>query len=75
MNNILIIYQALGPESIVIEPLVVAVIALSCDVNQDCHVYLLEDGLRLWLALLENAPAPTPAIMELAKNLPAVLGQ
>ncbi|XP_006559929.1 importin-11 isoform X2 [Apis laboriosa] len=67
--------KALGPESIVIEPLVVAVIALSCDVNQDCHVYLLEDGLRLWLALLENAPAPTPAIMELAKNLPAVLEQ
>ncbi|XP_043518206.1 importin-11 [Frieseomelitta varia] len=65
--------KALGPESVVIEPLVVGAIALSCDVNQNYHVYLLEDGLRLWLALLENALAPTPAIMELAKNLPDVL--
>ncbi|CAL7948181.1 unnamed protein product [Xylocopa violacea] len=67
--------KALGPESVVLEPLVVGVIALSCDVNQDCHVYLLEDGLQLWLALLENAPAPTPAVMDLAKNLPALLEQ
>ncbi|XP_043593041.1 importin-11 isoform X1 [Bombus pyrosoma] len=65
--------KALGSESVLIEPLVVGVIALSCDVNQNCHVYLLEDGLRLWLALLQNAAAPTLAIMELAKNLPAVL--
>ncbi|XP_024221390.1 importin-11 isoform X3 [Bombus vosnesenskii] len=65
--------KALGSESVLIEPLVVGVIALSCDVNQNCHVYLLEDGLQLWLALLQNAAAPTLAIMELAKNLPAVL--
>lgn len=49
-------------------------IALSCDVNQESHVYLLEDGLRLWLALLENTPAATPVIMDLAKNMPALLG-
>ncbi|XP_026671857.1 importin-11 isoform X1 [Ceratina calcarata] len=65
--------KALGAESIVMEPLVVGVVALSCDVNQDYHVYLLEDGLRLWLALLENVSRPTPVIMDLAKHLPALL--
>ncbi|XP_031837056.1 importin beta11 isoform X2 [Nomia melanderi] len=67
--------KALGPESVILQPLVVGIIAFSCDVNQDEHVYLLEDGLRLWSALLENAPAPTPAIMGLARNLAALLEQ
>lgn len=52
----------------------VSVVALSCDVNQEGHVYLLDDGLELWLALLENAPAPTPGISDLFRNMPALLG-
>jgi hypothetical protein len=59
---------------VILEPLVVGVVAQSCDVNQEGHVYLLEDGLQLWLALLENAPAPTSAIMSLFRNMPALLG-
>ncbi|XP_015591574.1 importin-11 isoform X2 [Cephus cinctus] len=65
--------KALGCESVILQPLVVGAVALSCDMNQDGHVYLLEDGLELWLALLENAPAPTPEIMELFRNMPALL--
>ncbi|KAG7205080.1 hypothetical protein KM043_005455 [Ampulex compressa] len=67
--------KALGSESVVLQPLVVGVVALSCDINQEGHVYLLEDGLELWLALLENAPAPTRAIMDLFRNMPALLEQ
>ncbi|KAK2588464.1 hypothetical protein KPH14_004450 [Odynerus spinipes] len=65
--------KALGSESVILQPLVVGVVALSCDVNQEGHVYLLEDGLELWLALLENAPAPTPEIMDLFRNMPPLL--
>ncbi|XP_076243616.1 importin beta11 isoform X2 [Calliopsis andreniformis] len=67
--------KALGSKSVILEPVVVGVIALSCDVNQESHVYLMEDGLQLWLALLENTAAPTPAIMDLARNMPALLEQ
>ncbi|XP_078037262.1 importin beta11 [Augochlora pura] len=67
--------KTLGPESVIIQPLVTGVVAFSCDVNQSDHVYLLEDGLRLWSTLLENAPAPTPDIMDLAKNLCALIDQ
>lgn len=73
-SNAVIHSQALGSESAILEPLVVGVVALSCDVNQEGHVYLVEEGLELWLALLENAPAPTPAIMDLFRNMPALLG-
>ncbi|XP_043499006.1 importin-11 [Polistes fuscatus] len=65
--------KSLGSESIMLQPLVVRVVDLSCDVNQEGHVYLLEDGLELWLALLENAPAPTPEIMDLFRNMPPLL--
>lgn len=56
------------------QPLVVRVVDLSCDVTQEGHVYLLEDGLELWLALLENASEPTPEIMDLFRNMPPLLG-
>ncbi|XP_012268880.2 importin-11 [Athalia rosae] len=65
--------KALGSESVILEPMVVGVVAMSCDVTQDGHVYLLEDGLELWLALLENAPSSTPPIMDLFRNMPALL--
>ncbi|XP_015109541.1 importin-11 [Diachasma alloeum] len=65
--------KALGPESVILEPVIVGMIALSCDMNQDAHVYLLEDGLQLWLALLENTPAVTPGIIDLLRNMPALL--
>lgn len=65
--------KALGSNSVVVQPLVIKVIEISCDMNQEEHVYLLEDGLELWLSLLENAPAPTPQIAALTKNMPALL--
>ncbi|XP_011298747.1 importin-11 [Fopius arisanus] len=65
--------KALGPESAILEPVIVGMIALSCDMNQDAHVYLLEDGLQLWLALLENTPAITTGVIDLLRNMPALL--
>ncbi|KAG8035764.1 hypothetical protein G9C98_001420 [Cotesia typhae] len=65
--------KALRSECIIVEPMIVSMVGLSCDLNQDAHVYLMEDGLELWLALLENIATPTPGIMELVQNMPAVL--
>ncbi|XP_076181543.1 importin beta11 isoform X2 [Ptiloglossa arizonensis] len=75
LSTLIQLEKALGSESVILEPLIVGVVVFSCDVNQVDHVYLLEDGLRLWLTLLENARAPTPAIMDLARNMPALLEQ
>ncbi|XP_012521564.2 importin-11 [Monomorium pharaonis] len=75
VSTLIHLEKALGSESVILEPLVVGVVALSVDVNQEGHVYLLEDGLELWVALLENTPTPTPAIMDLFRNMPALLDQ
>ncbi|XP_071559340.1 importin-11 isoform X2 [Temnothorax nylanderi] len=75
VSTLIHLEKALGSESVILEPLVVSVVALSVDVNQEGHIYLLEEGLELWIALLENTPTPTPAIMDLFRNMPALLDQ
>nr|CAD7589784.1 unnamed protein product [Timema genevievae] len=47
----------------------IPVIALSTDMAQDAHVYLLEDGLELWLAVLENSTQMTPELLQLFNNM------
>ncbi|KAK0087433.1 hypothetical protein PV326_005190 [Microctonus aethiopoides] len=65
--------KALRTESAIVEPMIVSMIGLSCDLNQDAHVYLLEDGLELWLAVLENATVLTTGMRDLFRNMPALL--
>lgn len=49
-------------------------IALCTDVSQPPHVYLLEDGLDLWWAILENTTVCSPTLLNIASNLIALLG-
>lgn len=52
-----------------------SVILLSTDVKQDAHVYLMEDGLELWLAVLENTAVMTPPLLQLFDNMPQLIGK
>lgn len=61
--------QGLGVLSGGLQSFLLPVISLSTDVSQPCHVYLLEDGLDLWWALLQNTAAFTPELLTLSKNL------
>lgn len=45
------------------------IIRISTDVREDCHVYLLEDGLLLWLTTLENTATPHDALLQLFDNM------
>lgn len=47
---------------------------LSTDLSQESHIYLIEDGLDLWLTVLENSIDMTPGIFELCERLQAILG-
>lgn len=51
------------------------VIQLSTDMSQEPHVYLLEDGLELWLCTLHNSPAITPELLHLFCNMSQLLGE
>uniref|UniRef100_A0A3Q1G5H0 Importin-11 n=1 Tax=Acanthochromis polyacanthus TaxID=80966 RepID=A0A3Q1G5H0_9TELE len=65
--------QGLGAESKNLYPFLLPVIQLSTDVSQPPHVYLLEDGLELWLVTLENSPAITPELLRIFQNMSALL--
>jgi len=67
--------QALGAVSENLSPFLLSVIQLSTDVRQACHVYLLEDGLELWLAVLENSSSMSYDLLQLFRNMPPLLGR
>ncbi|XP_031781070.1 uncharacterized protein LOC100116824 isoform X2 [Nasonia vitripennis] len=73
VSTLVHLVKALGSDSGILQPLVINVVELSCDMSQAGYVYLLEDGLELWLAVLENSPSSTPEIMNLFKNMPLIL--
>ncbi|XP_076047855.1 importin beta11 [Oratosquilla oratoria] len=47
----------------------ISIINISTDVREDCHVYLLEDGLQLWLTTLENTAQAHDALLNLYANM------
>ena len=54
-------------------PFLGPVLELSIDLTQDSHIYLLEDGLELWLTLLHNTAKPYPSLLNLLTKLPPLL--
>ncbi|XP_065059985.1 importin-11-like [Rhopilema esculentum] len=69
------IVEALGSESVVLHPLLLSVIHLSTDHTQPSHVYLIDDGLELWFAVMQNSPVMTEDFLAAFAVLPAILEQ
>ncbi|CAH0718140.1 unnamed protein product, partial [Brenthis ino] len=67
--------KALGECAPNVRPWVLNVINESTKLSEPAHVYLLEDALELWLAVLETSPAADPALLQLAHNLSPILEQ
>uniref|UniRef100_A0A8C9W1F9 Importin-11 n=1 Tax=Scleropages formosus TaxID=113540 RepID=A0A8C9W1F9_SCLFO len=73
LTTLVHLVQGLGAESKNLYPFLLPVIQLSTDVSQPPHVYLLEDGLELWLVTLENCPSITPELLRVFQNMSALL--
>uniref|UniRef100_A0A1B0GAA7 Importin N-terminal domain-containing protein n=1 Tax=Glossina morsitans morsitans TaxID=37546 RepID=A0A1B0GAA7_GLOMM len=54
-------------------PFLHSVIALSTDVKEPCHIYLIEEGLSLWLAVVENSTTMSNALIELCRNIVPIM--
>ncbi|XP_041980606.1 importin-11 [Aricia agestis] len=67
--------KALGECPSNIRSWVLGVVDEATRLDSPAHVYLLEDALELWLALLEAAPVIDPQLLALAVNLPPILEQ
>lgn len=50
------------------------VVAYSTDSEQPAHVYLLEDALALWQAMIESLSQANPQVLQLLNNMPQLLG-
>ncbi|CAH2242397.1 jg12978 [Pararge aegeria aegeria] len=64
---------ALGECAPNVRPWVLNVINESTKLSEPAHVYLLEDALELWLAIIETSPTGDPALIQLAHNLYPIL--
>ena len=73
LSTLVFIVQGLGTVSEGLLPFLGPVLELSTDLTQDCHIYLLEDGLELWLTLLHNTARPYPALLQLLPRIPPLL--
>ncbi|KAM6104782.1 LOW QUALITY PROTEIN: importin-11 [Pterocles gutturalis] len=73
LTTLIHLVQGLGADSKNLYPFLLPVIQLSTDVSQPPHVYLLEDGLELWLVTLENSPCLTPELLTIFQNMSALL--
>ncbi|XP_022824484.1 importin-11 isoform X1 [Spodoptera litura] len=67
--------KALGECPPNIRPWILSVVNESTKLTEPAHVYLLEDALELWLAVLETSQAPDPVTLQLAENLYPILEQ
>uniref|UniRef100_A0A8D2JCC9 Importin-11 n=1 Tax=Varanus komodoensis TaxID=61221 RepID=A0A8D2JCC9_VARKO len=73
LTTLIHLVQGLGADSKNLYPFLLPVIQLSTDVSQPPHVYLLEDGLELWLVTLENSPCLTPELLRIFQNMSALI--
>ncbi|XP_071587673.1 importin-11 isoform X4 [Heliangelus exortis] len=73
LTTLIHLVQGLGADSKNLYPFLLPIIQLSTDVSQPPHVYLLEDGLELWLVTLENSPCLTPELLRIFQNMSSLL--
>jgi hypothetical protein len=65
--------QALGALSVSLHPLVIPIIQYGTDLQQEAHVYLLEDSLDLWHVVLMCTPQLSGELLQLFSNMSALL--
>ncbi|XP_057306163.1 importin-11-like [Hydractinia symbiolongicarpus] len=69
VNVLVHLVKGLGADSHSLYHITLPVIHLSTSVEQPAHVYLLEDGLELWLTMLRYSKELTVDMLQLYKNL------
>lgn len=72
--TLLQIVRAVSDVPVELAPFLYPVISLSTNINDPSHVYLLEDGLDLWLAVVENTSVLTPELLILCENILPIIG-
>ena len=53
--------------------LLIPILSTSCNPHSEFYIYLADDGLDLWLAVLQTAPALTAELLGLIEFIPSIL--
>ncbi|XP_059610198.1 importin-11 [Phlebotomus argentipes] len=69
ISTLLQIVKALCDIPTKLAPFLYPVISISTNVEEPSHVYLLEEGLELWLSVIENSSSMTPELLQLCDNV------
>ncbi|XP_037292335.1 importin-11 isoform X1 [Manduca sexta] len=75
LSTIVHLLKAIGECSADVRPWILSIVNESTTLSEPAHVYLLEDALELWLAILETTQVADPATLQLADNLYPILEQ
>ncbi|XP_026326182.1 importin-11 [Hyposmocoma kahamanoa] len=75
LSAVVHLVKALGECSPNVRPWILGVVNEATKLTEPAHVYLLEDALELWLAILETSLVCDPATLQLADNLYPILEQ
>ncbi len=76
VSTLVHIVESIGRDIASLYSFLLAIVQASTDPTSPDHVYLLDDGLDLWLAVLANAPEPNEEILDIyARNMPGLLGE
>jgi hypothetical protein len=51
------------------------IIKMSTNVNEPSHVYLIEEGLELWLLTVQNSPVLNDDLLAMGENLIPIIGE
>lgn len=68
------IVKAVEGDSLQLQPMTSRAVALATDAKRSEHVYLAEDGLDLWLAMLYHTPSVSDVLLHLLNNMVGLLG-
>ncbi|EEC14572.1 importin, putative [Ixodes scapularis] len=68
------VVEGLGVHSEKLHPFLLPVVAFGVDILQSPHVYLLEDTLDLWWAVLNNTSSTSTDLLQLAHYLFPLFG-
>ncbi|XP_005191472.2 importin-11 [Musca domestica] len=54
-------------------PFLYSLIALSTDLQEPSHIYLIEEGLSLWVAVVENSTSISAPLIDLCRNIMPII--
>ncbi|XP_055389271.1 importin-11 [Condylostylus longicornis] len=69
ISTLLQIVKALYDIPPILSPFLYPVISISTNIKEPSHIYLMEEGLELWLAVVENTSQISQELLQLCENL------